>query len=250
MTTEPAEPSNATDGELDRVDLVLSGQVQRHLGALLAGAYSHESIESDTTARFADLISKLDAALGQAQDRNDAEFRENLLAVMPALRRFAVSLTHNPTTADDLVQASLLRAWTHRVRFERGTNFEAWIFTILRNQFYSDHRKHREVQDEEGVHAARLISLPEQAGHLDLQDVKTALAQLTPAMREALILVTVEGLSYDAAAAIMECQVGTVKSRVWRARNELVHLLGYTGGEVGNDALMLSTQAASNKTSA
>lgn len=143
--------------------------------------------------------------------------------------------------ADDLVQDTMLRVWKNRTQFALGTNFDAWSFTIMRNQFYTDRRKHREVQDEESAHAARLISVPNQAGHLDLQDVQAALAQLKPEMREALMLVTVEDLSYEDAAAIMKCQIGTVKSRVSRAREKLVHLLGYAGDEVGNDAVMLST---------
>jgi RNA polymerase sigma-70 factor (ECF subfamily) len=163
--------------------------------------------------------------------------------VGPSLRRFALSLAHDPIMADDLVQETMLRAWKNRARFELGTNFEAWSFTIMRNWFYTDRRKHREVQDGDGVHAARLTALPDQAGCLDLQDVQAALEQLTPPMREALMLVTVEGLSQEEAAAVMGCQIGTVKSRVFRARDQLVRLLGFTGGEVGNDAVMLSIVA-------
>lgn len=248
MIMEPAEPSDTIDDMGDRSAGTISQQVQRYLGTVLAGVYAGEDAGSDAAARFAELLAKLDNALGEAQSRNDAEFRKQLVSVTPALRRFALSLTHETTTADDLVQDTLLRAWKSRARFERGTNFEAWTFVILRNQFYTDRRKHREVQDEEGLHTSRLISLPDQAGRLDLQDMRIALAQLTPAMRESLMLVTVEGLSYDDAATIMGCQVGTVKSRVWRGRNQLAHLLGYDGGEVGNDAVMLSAGAGWGKT--
>ncbi len=94
-----------------------------------------------------------------------------------------------------------------RALFKPGTNFEAWTFTILRNQFYSDHRRNREVQDSDGVQAERLISLPDQAGRLDLGDVQAALKQLNPTMREALMLVTVEDMSYEEAAAVMGCQI-------------------------------------------
>lgn len=219
---------------------MLPQHTQNHLGALLAGVYEREDAKSDTNARFADLLAKLAAALGQVQDRDDAEFHRLLFHVTPGLRRFALSLTHDPIMADDLVQETMLRAWKNRARFEPGTNFEAWTFTIMRNWFYADRRKHREVQDGDGVHAARLASLPDQAGCLDLQDVQDALARLTPSMREALMLVTVEGLSQEEAAAIMGCQIGTVKSRVFRARDQLVRLLGFTGSEVGNDAVILS----------
>lgn len=227
----------------DRPDPVLSQHIQNHLGALLAGVYAREDAESDTNAPFADLLAKLAVALGPVKDRDDVEFHRLIFHVTPGLRRFALSLTHDPVMADDLVQETMLRAWKNRVRFEPGSNFEAWTFTIMRNWFYTDRRKHREVQDGDGVHAARLASLPDQAGRLDLRDVQEALAQLTPSMREALMLVTVEGLSQEEAATVMGCQVGTVKSRVFRARDQLVRLLGFTGSEVGNDAVMLSAMA-------
>lgn len=104
------------------------------------------------------------------------------------------------------------------------------------------------MQDEEGVHAAQLISLPDQAGHLDLRDVQVALSQLPSVMREALVLVAGEDLSYEEAAAIMNCEIGTAKSRVWRARDRLARLLGFGGSEVGNDAVMLSTVSGSTRT--
>jgi RNA polymerase sigma-70 factor (ECF subfamily) len=231
------------DTRPDRPDPVHSQHIQNHLGALLASVYARESSELDATTRFADLLAKLDAALGQARDGGEVEFRQLLLTATSALRRFALSLTHDPAAADDLVQDTLLRAWKNRKHFALGTNFDAWSFTIMRNQFYTDRRKHREVQDEEGAYTARLISLPDQGGCLDLRDVQAALAQLKPLMREALILVTVEGLTYENAAAVLGCQIGTVKSRVSRAREQLVHMLGYVGGEVGNDAVMLSASS-------
>ena len=120
-----------------------------------------------------------------------------------------------------------MRAWAGRGSFQLGTNFEAWTFTILRNRFYSRGLKSaREVRDADGAQAARLPSLPEQGGHLDLADVQAALAQLTSLMREALVLVAIEGLSCQEAAAVMNCRVGTVKSRVSRARTLLAERLG------------------------
>ena len=111
----------------------------------------------------------------------------------------------------------------------------------MRNQYYSVHRKHaREVQDSDGDYAGRLATLPEQNGHLDLQDVTVALDKLPAAMREALILVALEDLSYEDAARVMNCQIGTVKSRVWRARQQLAIHLGYSGSEVGADHTTLS----------
>jgi RNA polymerase sigma factor (sigma-70 family) len=130
--------------------------------------------------------------------------------------------------------------------YQRGTNLEAWLFTILRNVFYSQHRKlGREIADADGNHAERLTSIPEQSGHLDLQDVRAALDRLAPVMREALILVAIENLSYEEAAAVMNCRIGTVKSRVWRAREQLARMLGYSGSEIGSDGVMLSVTGAS-----
>ncbi|MCJ2124354.1 sigma-70 family RNA polymerase sigma factor [Methylobacterium sp. J-077] len=227
----------------------LSDEIQRHLGSLLATAYAQDIAELSAADRFAELLAKLDTAFEGADDRDAAEFKALLLAVVPALRRFAVSLARDPTAADDLVQDALMRAWRARARFEKGTNFEAWIFTILRNAFYSSQRRSREVQDEDGSYTARLASPPDQAGHLDLQDVRAALDRLAPVMREALVLVAIENVSYEEAAVIMDCQVGTVKSRVWRARDQLARMLGYNGAEVGNDAVMLSALSGTGEVS-
>lgn len=234
MNTEPAEePSGASQA-------VLSEQIRRRLGSLLATAYAEEDAELNAAGRFAALLAKLDVALGEARSRDEAEFQRQLLAVAPSLHRFALSLARDATAADDLVQDTLLRALRNQSRFQLGTNFEAWTFTILRNNFYSGRRKHREVEDEDGSYTARLAIPPDQAGRLDLQDVRTALDRLAPVMREALVLVTIEDLSYDEAAAVMGCQVGTVKSRVWRARDQLARALGYSGSEMASDGMMLS----------
>ena len=219
---------------------VLSEQIRQRLGRLLAAAYAQEDAEQNAAGRFAGLLARLDTAVGEARSRDEAEFRKQLLAVKPSLRRFAISLAHDVIAADDLVQDTLLRAWKNRMRFQPGTNFEAWTFTILRNNFYSGRRKHREVQDDDGSYAARLTSLPEQGSRLELQDVQAALDQIPEVMREALMLVTVSGLPYEEVAAIMGCQLGTVKSRVWRARDLLAQALGYTGAEIGSDAVLLS----------
>ncbi|MCJ2023975.1 sigma-70 family RNA polymerase sigma factor [Methylobacterium sp. J-067] len=246
MSAEPELSATSLNVEATLPLPTLSPQIQTHLGRLLAGIYVLPNAEDEATTRFADLLSRLALVFGKLRDPGETEYRQLLLSVAPALRRFALSLARDPTTADDLVQTTLLRAWKNRASFAAGTNFEAWTFTILRNQFYSERRKHKEVQDEEGMHAARLVSLPQQTGRLELQDFQKALAQLNPAMREALILVTVENLSYDEAAVLMGCQVGTVKSRVWRGRDQLARLLGYTVNEVGNDSVMLSTFVGSS----
>ncbi len=218
----------------------LSEGIRQHLGTQLQEAYAALRPEPPS-ARIADLVAKLDAAMAKAQDADERAFRAGLLEAVPSLHNFAVSLTRNPTAADDLVQDTLLRAWRSRGSFKAGTNLGAWLFTIMRNAFYSVHRKQaREVSDTDGDHAARLATVPAQGGHLDLQDVQAALERLPTVMREALILVAVENASYEEAAEILKCRIGTVKSRVWRARDQLAHMLGYSGAEVGADHLTLS----------
>ncbi|MGU3662314.1 sigma-70 family RNA polymerase sigma factor [Methylobacterium fujisawaense] len=249
MNMAADEPPERDIEVRDQSGPALSEEIQRHLGELLAAAYAQRKAELDTTSRFAELLAKLDAVLGQAGVRDDAEVKSLLLAVLPALHRFALSLARDPTVADDLVQETLLRAWRARASFEPGTNFEAWTFTILRNQFYSSRRRPRDVQDEDGSYTARLATPPDQAGRLDLQDVRAALDRLAPVMREALVLVAIENLSYEEAAKVMDCQVGTVKSRVWRARDQLARALGYTGSEIGSDGVMLSALGGSGKVS-
>ena len=97
--------------------------------------------------------------------------RDELIIHLPALRAFAVSLTRNRSAADDLVQETILRAWSSFDSFAPGTILRAWLFTILRNVFYSDLRKHRrDVQDSDGIHAARLSQKPDHDGHLAMRD--------------------------------------------------------------------------------
>src|SRR3954447_25849377 len=154
------------------------------------------------------------------------EVRDAMLAAIPSLRAFAVSLTHNVTYADDLVQDTILRAWANLDRFEAGTNLNAWLFTILRNAFLSRYRKsRREVEDPDGSYAARLWAPPEQPARCDVQDMLKALAKLPVEHREALLLIVAEGLYYEDAARVCGVPVGTLKSRTFRARERLAQLL-------------------------
>jgi len=154
-------------------------------------------------------------------------FKSDLIQLLPSLRAFARSLSHNPAQADDLVQDTLVKALANVERFEPGTNLRAWLFTILRNHYYSQLRKSkREVEDADGKFAARLSTRPEQDGSVDLEDFKVAFAQLAPDHREVLTLVGASGCSYEEAANICGCAVGTIKSRVNRARKRLADLLG------------------------
>jgi RNA polymerase sigma-70 factor (ECF subfamily) len=156
-----------------------------------------------------------------------AAFKTELIELLPSLRAFARSLAHNPAQADDLVQDTLVKALANVDRFEPGTNLRAWLFTILRNHYYSQLRKSkREIEDADGKFAARLSSRPEQDGSVDLEDFKVAFQQLAPDHREVLTLVGASGCSYEEAAHICGCAVGTIKSRVNRARKKLSEMLG------------------------
>jgi len=167
----------------------------------------------------------------QVQARMSAEIKADLIAVIPNLRAFAVSLCGNPDRADDLVQETLVKAWSNLDSFVPGTNLPAWLFTILRNIYYSEYRKRRrEVADSDGAIAARLATAPSQNSHMDLLDFHAALQQLPNDQREALILIGASGLSYEEAAGICGCAVGTMKSRVNRARNRLAELLSIHSG--------------------
>ena len=149
-----------------------------------------------------------------------------LLAEIPSLRAFAISLSGSGDRADDLVQETLMKAWAAHASFAEGSNLRAWLFTIMRNTYFSQYRKaRREVQDTDGEAAARLVSHPAQQGHLDLADFQAALEQLSADQREALILIGASGFSYEEAAEICGCAVGTVKSRVNRARQRLMQLM-------------------------
>ena len=152
--------------------------------------------------------------------------REAMLTSVPSLRAFAISLCGNVDRADDLVQETLLRAWANIGSFEPGTNMSAWLFTILRNLFRSEYRKRRrEVADSEGNYAESMKTQPEQSSRVEFEEFRTALAKLPTDQREALILVGASGFSYEEAAEICGCAVGTIKSRVNRARTRLAELL-------------------------
>src|SRR5437588_7539515 len=162
----------------------------------------------------------------------DPSVREAMLAAVPSLRAFAISLSGNVDRADDLVQETLLRAMANIDSFQPGTNLSAWLFTILRNLFRSEYRKRRrEVEDADGSYAESLKSQPEQQSRVEFEEFRVALAKLPQDQREALLLVGASGFSYEEAAAICSCAVGTIKSRVNRARTRLSDLLAIDGVE-------------------
>jgi len=142
------------------------------------------------------------------------------------LRGFAISFLHNIDDADDLVQETIMRAWSNLHRFEPGTNLQAWLFTILRNLFYSRYRKRRhEVEDPDDKHAAGLTAPPEQLARVEHAELLRALALLSAEHREALLLVGAQGMSYGEAGRVCGVPIGTIKSRVHRARTQLAALM-------------------------
>ncbi len=145
--------------------------------------------------------------------------RDEIILHVPALRAFALSLCRNPDLADDLVQDTMVRAWCQFHLFTPGTQLRSWLFTILRNGFYSDLRKRRrEVPDPEGVFVARLAVAPSHDGALAMSEFLRAFSRLSDEHREVLTLVGALGMSYEQAAQVTGLAIGTVKSRVSRAR--------------------------------
>jgi len=151
---------------------------------------------------------------------------DDMVALVPQLHMFARSLCRDGVRADDLVQEALMRAIDNIERFQPGTNLKAWLFTIVRNEHYSQLRRRK--FEAHGVNADTLPEPsvpPDHDGKLELHDLNRALAVLSPGQRTALILVSVSGFSYEEAATICGCAVGTIKSRVARARECLLEVL-------------------------
>ena len=195
--------------------------VQAHLGCQLQAAYAALT-GAKLPQRFLDLIAQLDSALAARAGQTSADFRQDLLAVLPGLRAFALSFVTDQTRADDLVQETVLKAWSSQHHFQPGSNLKAWLCTILRNQFYTECRKRkREVEDADGTLAAQMVAPAGQEHTANLRSLQRELAKLPAAQREALVLVGAEGMTYEEAAAVIGCQIGTVKSRVSRARAQL-----------------------------
>jgi RNA polymerase sigma-70 factor, ECF subfamily len=171
-------------------------------------------------------------------EQNGHDFKKQLLATIPSLRAFAVSLSGKQDRADDLVQETVLKAWTKQESFQAGTNIKAWLFTILRNEFYSQMRKRgREIGDPDEIYTSQLSVHPSQHSAMDMQDFILALGKLSEDQREAIILVCASGFAYEEAAEICGCAVGTIKSRINRARAHLQEMLGVEGeGDFGPDS--------------
>jgi RNA polymerase sigma-70 factor (ECF subfamily) len=157
---------------------------------------------------------------------DEARFRQDLVRLIPHLRAFARSLCGDATAADDLAQDAMLKAWDARASFQAGTNMKAWAFMILRNQFYSDRRRSwRQSQLDPETAERTLVAVDDPAAPVALDELRLGLAMLPPEQREAIILIGAGGFAYEEAAEICGCAVGTVKSRVSRARRALQIIL-------------------------
>jgi RNA polymerase sigma-70 factor (ECF subfamily) len=199
------------------------------VGGYLRAAFA-EAASQALPKVFQDLLDRLDLSQARPQpshDRlSDAEFKKELAEVIPHLRAFGRSLSGNRDVADDLVQETLLKAWAARERFQAGTNMRAWTFIILRNLFLSQMRRARFKGEWDDFTASKLLAAPAgQDRQIELSDLQRGLLQLPQAQREALILVGAGGFAYEEAAAICNCAVGTIKSRVARGRAALETIL-------------------------
>jgi RNA polymerase sigma factor (sigma-70 family) len=160
-----------------------------------------------------------EAAETQAQTLSNNDFHNALVRITPHLRAFARTLSGSADHADDLAQTSLLKAWAARKSYRAGTNFKAWIFTILRNQFYSEARRSRFTGEYDQEMAERTLSTKGgQEASVELADVIRAMETLPANYRDALILVAVGDFAYEEVAEICDVALGTVKSRICRAR--------------------------------
>jgi len=223
-TVAHPDPVHET-AQLDASRREMPEAVRAHLGSELQALYATFLAEPQPDGLL-DLIAKLESASVPTATGSESTFRAELLTALPGLRAFAVSLAINQTTADDLVQETLLKAWANRHRFEPGSNLKAWLCTILRNQFYTECRKRkREVEDADGIQAGKVVTPAAQEASSDLRLVWQYLGKLPASQREALLLVGAQGMTYEAAAELIGCQVGTMKSRVSRARTLLAGLL-------------------------
>lgn len=178
----------------------------------------------------------------------ESSLQAPLLAAVPNLRAFAISLCGSVDRADDLVQETLLRGIAHIQSFTPGTNLAAWLTTIMRNTFINDRRKRsHSVEDPKGAFAATLTTQPEQEGHAQHRELQSALLKLPLDQREAIVLVGGQGLSYAEAAEICHCAVGTIKSRTNRARTKLAELMSIAhADELGPDPFVQAALCGDN----
>ncbi|ANY83658.1 RNA polymerase subunit sigma-70 (plasmid) [Microvirga ossetica] len=212
--SHPADNSSLTDA------------IQTHLGRELRAVYGNPDAEKMPRS-LARLLNRVAQVIRAHTEPVDQAFVNEFMAGLKSLRAYAISLTRDIHQAEDLVQETVLKAISKQETFEAGTNLQAWLMTILRNLFFSARRtKQREIEDADGIHAAGMITIPDQEDRLTVQDMHAAIAKLPWEQREALRLVSADGLSYEEAAEALATKVGTIKSRVNRTRTRLAELMG------------------------
>jgi RNA polymerase sigma-70 factor (ECF subfamily) len=210
---------------------ILDAAVQAHLGTQLQVLYG-DPAEIKMPRHLTQLADRVAQVIRAHTEPVDQTFVDGIMASLTSLRAYALSLTRDIHQAEDLVQETVLKAISKQEKFEADTNLQAWLFTILRNQFFSSHRKiQREVEDADGAHAATLVTIPDQEDRIVVQDLEVALAKLPQEQREAILLIGAEGMAYEEAADALGVKVGTIKSRVNRARNRLAELMGLSGSD-------------------
>jgi RNA polymerase sigma-70 factor, ECF subfamily len=204
----------------------LDAATRAHLGLHLRAWYGNPA-EDKLPNSLARLLNRVAQVVRAHTEPIDRSFLDEMMTSIPSLRAFAISLVRDADRAEDLVQETMLRAISKREQFEPGTNLQAWLFVILRNQVFSDRRKSmHEVEDVDGSYAATLTVIPDQEDSIMVQELEAALRKLQKGQREAILLVGADGLSYEEAAQALGCAVGTIKSRVNRARSCLAELMG------------------------
>lgn len=171
-----------------------------------------------------------------AEPSSDKAFETELISLIPLLRAFGRTLAGGPAHGDDLAQETLAKALAGRSSFKAGTNMKAWTFMILRNLFYSEKRRDwRSTELDPELAANTLVACDNPTGAIELDELRRAMLMLPDDQREALILIGAAGLSYEEVSAIAGVAIGTIKSRVSRARARLVEI--YAEGHILTDEL-------------
>ncbi len=175
---------------------------------------------------------------------DDATFKQELVDLIPHLRAFARNLSGNPSAADDLAQDAMLKAWNARESYQPGTNMKAWTFTILRNVFYSEKRRSWRSQPlDPELAESTLIANDDPAGSMELLALRNAMNKLPDDQREAIVLIGAGGMSYEEAAEICGVAIGTIKSRVNRARSALAVILESNSAGFNSDTSIKAEDA-------
>jgi RNA polymerase sigma-70 factor (ECF subfamily) len=205
---------------------VLDQDILEHLGNNLRREYT-DPLAEKVPATLLRLLKRTAEVIRARQEPLDKAFVDEMMAVLPQLRVYAISLEKDHVRADDLVQETIVKALANYERFEMGTCLRSWLFTILKNQFFTlIRRRGREVEDVDGFFAQKLTVAPDQHDKLSHCELIAAMDALRDQEREVLLMVALDGLSYEEAAARMGCAVGTIKSRVNRARKHLAENMG------------------------